>query len=219
MKGMPRHSDPEGGDSKQQLLKAGTTLFAKKGLEGTTVRDLAALAGTNICMVSYHFDGKEGLYRACLEEFGRARLEHARHLLEPAKTREEFKVKLRLIVSAIINSQLENRDLVRMLYREIEAGLPNAREVYESTFLKLMEQLIHFFRSAQKSGIIRPGLDPRYLTHIFHGAIVQVSRCEQVSERYYGCSITNPKERERFVETFVETFLNGALDPENGRKQ
>jgi AcrR family transcriptional regulator len=58
----------EGLDCRKKLIAAATPIFARKGLHGTNVRDLARAAGVNFSMISYHFGGKNGLYAAVLEE-------------------------------------------------------------------------------------------------------------------------------------------------------
>ena len=55
-------------DCRAQLIAAATPLFAKKGLNGVSVRELAKSGGTNVSMISYHFGGKAGLYEAVLRE-------------------------------------------------------------------------------------------------------------------------------------------------------
>ena len=55
-------------DSRFQLLTVATPLFARKGLHGVSVRELARSAGVNLAMISYHFGGKDGLYAAVVEE-------------------------------------------------------------------------------------------------------------------------------------------------------
>src|SRR5438876_1116134 len=50
-------ADREG--SKKQLLDVAKTLFSQKGLEGVTVRDIASKSGMSLCLISYHFGGKE----------------------------------------------------------------------------------------------------------------------------------------------------------------
>ncbi len=58
----------EGLDCRRKLITAATPIFARKGLHGTNVRELARAAGVNFSMISYHFGGKNGLYAAVLEE-------------------------------------------------------------------------------------------------------------------------------------------------------
>lgn len=54
--------------TRQKLLEAGARLFGLHGFEGTTTRALAEAAGVNLGAILYHFRGKEGLYRAVLEQ-------------------------------------------------------------------------------------------------------------------------------------------------------
>ncbi|KEO54269.1 CerR family C-terminal domain-containing protein [Thioclava pacifica] len=53
------------------LIDAAIALFGTKGFAATSTREIAERAGTNVASISYHFDGKEGLRRACAEEFVR----------------------------------------------------------------------------------------------------------------------------------------------------
>jgi len=55
-------------DSRDQLLAAATPLFARKGLHGVSVRELAKAAGVNVSMISYYFGGKDGLYQEVVKE-------------------------------------------------------------------------------------------------------------------------------------------------------
>ncbi len=49
-------------DPRERLLEAAGELFADKGFEGATVRDISGRAGTNIAAVNYYFRDKEHLY-------------------------------------------------------------------------------------------------------------------------------------------------------------
>ncbi|MBI1260123.1 MAG: DUF1956 domain-containing protein [Rhizobiales bacterium] len=52
--------------TKQRVLEAARTLFADRGFQSTTVRDIAMRAGTNVASINYHYRSKEELYRATL---------------------------------------------------------------------------------------------------------------------------------------------------------
>lgn len=47
-----------------KLMEAAEKLFAAKGFEGTSVRDIAETAGVNLAMISYYFGSKEKLMEA-----------------------------------------------------------------------------------------------------------------------------------------------------------
>ena len=47
-----------------QIMEAAEKLFAAKGFNGTSVRDISEAAGVNLAMVSYYFGSKEKLFEA-----------------------------------------------------------------------------------------------------------------------------------------------------------
>jgi AcrR family transcriptional regulator len=49
-----------------QILRVAETLFAEKGFDGTSIRDIAKEAKINIAMVSYYFGSKEQLLEAII---------------------------------------------------------------------------------------------------------------------------------------------------------
>lgn len=49
-------------DTRTKLLKTAARLFARKGYNGVSVRQIIQAAGTNISAINYHFGDKQGLY-------------------------------------------------------------------------------------------------------------------------------------------------------------
>ncbi len=48
--------------AKERLLRTSTKLFAAKGYDRVSVRELAKASKCNLSMISYYFGGKEKLY-------------------------------------------------------------------------------------------------------------------------------------------------------------
>jgi len=55
-------------ETKDRILAAATSLFARKGYKGTSVRDIVRETGINISMISYYFKGKKGILKAILQK-------------------------------------------------------------------------------------------------------------------------------------------------------
>ena len=51
----------------ENILFAAEKLFAEKGFEGTSTREIAKDANVNISMISYYFGSKEKLYEKLVE--------------------------------------------------------------------------------------------------------------------------------------------------------
>ena len=52
--------------TKERLLDSAEKLFAERGYDSVSIRDLAADADVNVAAVNYHFQGKEKLYEAVI---------------------------------------------------------------------------------------------------------------------------------------------------------
>ncbi|MBF2093022.1 helix-turn-helix transcriptional regulator, partial [Flavobacterium psychrophilum] len=48
-------------DKQIEIILVAEKLFAEKGFDGTSIRDIAKTAGINIAMISYYFGSKEKL--------------------------------------------------------------------------------------------------------------------------------------------------------------
>lgn len=53
-------------NSRLLLIKASIRIFAQKGFEGASIREISDVAGVNSSLISFHFGGKAGLHAAAL---------------------------------------------------------------------------------------------------------------------------------------------------------
>jgi AcrR family transcriptional regulator len=54
-------------DTRTRLMRMGERMFAERGYNGVSLRQLTAAAGVNLAAVNYHFASKEGLLAAIFE--------------------------------------------------------------------------------------------------------------------------------------------------------
>src|SRR5262252_1306841 len=81
-------------DTRDRIVAAALAAFAERGFDGARTRDIAARAGVNQGLITYHFSSKEALWKAAAdhifarlgEDFGR-RLEALRDVEPVARLR------------------------------------------------------------------------------------------------------------------------------------
>jgi AcrR family transcriptional regulator len=78
---MPRVKQDEKEKSRQRILDSATKLFAQKGYDGVGIREICKDANANICMISYFWGGKEGLYKGIVDNLIERQTEVAKTFL------------------------------------------------------------------------------------------------------------------------------------------
>lgn len=198
-------------DSKTRLLDAAVKLFAQKTYDGTSVKDLATEADVNVSMVSYYFGGKEGLYRACIERVGKDRMAAAQRILQPARSAEEFRVRMRMLVEEMMNFHAEQGDVTTLVMREACMESTRAQDVFKSHFLSNFMLFSQFLSDGQKQGFLRTELDPQITGGLMYGMLLHFVRFERRNCGDFDVSISNPETRTKISNHIIETFLNGVM--------
>jgi AcrR family transcriptional regulator len=196
-------------DTKELLIEAAKHLFAKKGFAGTSVKDIADRAEVNVSLISYHFGGKENLYRACLEPFVEEKIRFfERNILRPSSA-EDFRFRLKLFIEEVIKSEFDQHEPGCIIRRDVEMDDPIIMEIFKKTIAKLFEQLVTFFKSGQEQGYLRDDLDARTVSLLFMGGIQHALRTDNLRKKFYGITLRDEKQRKIFIETSLEMFFNG----------
>ncbi|MCC7403298.1 MAG: TetR/AcrR family transcriptional regulator [Bdellovibrionales bacterium] len=197
--------------SKEQLLAAAIKLFAEKGFEAVTVREVAREANINFGLIRYYFTDKTGLYRACIQKYGQTRLDSARRFLEPATSLADFKLKLRYAIEDIIEAQLQDPSLTKLALREVESENSIADDIFRDTLIVMAKSFIRFFADAQKKGFMNSAVDPGFLTHSIQGIINHLVRTDSIRAKHFNFSVRSTDRRKKIAEDLYQLILNGIL--------
>ncbi len=198
-------------NTREKLIEAAKKCFALKGYEATTVKELADEAGVNVSLVSYHFEGKNGLAQAVMEGFAKDRFQVAKRILQLPQNVDEFKVRLEMLIGEILGSHIDQPQTMCILNRELENLTPVAIEIFKETFLKSHDLTVEFFKHAQKIGIIRKEMSPLNITSLFMGSILFMIQKDSLNEKIYGNSIRNESYRKEMIKTMMSIFMNGLI--------
>ena len=105
-------------DKQIKIIEVAETLFAEKGFDGTSIRNIAKEAKINIAMVSYYFGSKEKLLESLIVYRAsdiKLQLDHL--LQEPLEPIE----KINRLIELYINRINRNKGVYRILHFEFSA--------------------------------------------------------------------------------------------------
>ena len=104
-------------DKKEHIINTAIELFATKGFEGTSIRDIAAAADVNLAMINYYFGSKEKLF----EELVQRKASATRGFLnEIAKDNALSSIeKMDRIVDSYVERIFTTRKFHRIIYQEL----------------------------------------------------------------------------------------------------
>ncbi|MFI4852628.1 MAG: TetR/AcrR family transcriptional regulator [Gimesia chilikensis] len=135
--------DGDSANTRQRLLEVGGQIFAEKGFDRTTSKEITEQAGTNSAAVNYYFEGIEGLYAAVLEEASNMLIKSA-DMEAAVAEQQDAKAKLKTFLSMFINvltSPASSSWRLRVLIREFASPTFVDHTPHEKSRLEKMNLL------------------------------------------------------------------------------
>jgi AcrR family transcriptional regulator len=145
-----------GKERRAQLLDIGRRLFAERGLDGTSIEEIAARAGVSKPVVYEHFGGKEGLYAVVVDREVERFLTMATTLLEGEDTMAKFEIAAVQLLRYI----QENSDGFRILVRD--SNPTSGSGTFASLISDIASQVEHLLGDVLKTRGYDPKLAPVY---------------------------------------------------------
>ena len=134
-------------ETRQRLLDAAARLFAERGFNDVSIRQICAQAGgANVAAVNYYFRDKAGLYRELLESMlERWIAERKRHeaTLEGIPAEEKLRLFIRWFLGNILGEREDEKDVLfgKILNREMADPTPEFGIVVEKGMRPNFERL------------------------------------------------------------------------------
>lgn len=195
--------------TKDKLVSAAQHLFALRGFDSVTVKELSQLAGVNPALISYHFGDKKGLYRSCLERIGKKRLAHAERVLHRPSSMDDVRLCLRLFIEEMIGSYLEDPSSMLLVHRECDSQTIHSEDIFSEVFIAVFQRLRQFLSDSRDAGLFKPDIDVHVATIIFFGMIVNLTKTDSINEKYFKVSLRDNGFRNKVIESLMLIFLNG----------
>jgi AcrR family transcriptional regulator len=117
----------EGSATRRRILQIALTLMAQRGVDGTSMRDLASAAGLNVASLYHYFPSKRDLLESVLVEQGYLPIRPVHITPEGEEATEPLT--LAQLLAEIMTSMFEVEDFVRLMVGEAMRGEATARAV------------------------------------------------------------------------------------------
>jgi AcrR family transcriptional regulator len=204
-------SEGHGEDTAGRIVYTATRLFAQKGYDGTSVKEICEAAGVNIAAIHYHFESKKDLYRHIIEQFATERVESLKNVLQPAQSVDDLKVRLEIFLRQVVEALIKQPDVALLIQRGIEMFDPTSEDVFRNTMLKLFKNLVEFLEKAKKQGLLAADVDPYFAAGFLRSQFLHQTRIDRVIKKYFGYSLSDEKYREQWVQQTIRLFLGGIV--------
>lgn len=157
--------------NRSRLLDAAEEVFGRQGFHGTTLKEVAALAGFAVGSVYSFFDGKDDLFQQLFVRRGEEFMARQRAVLSSG---DDPLVQLHRLVDVQVGFFRDHRRFARLYLRYSSPVMlsPDRRvdAAVAERFDEAMTQQADLFRRGQAAGVFRTG-DPFVLGRLFSGLV------------------------------------------------
>jgi AcrR family transcriptional regulator len=191
--------------TRTRILQAAQRLFAAKGFEGTTTRDLAQTAGVAEGTLFRHFANKKAIL---VEVATSGWVDILTDLLTELSEMGSYKAIAQVMRRRMWNLQ-KNADTMRVCFMEVQFH-PDLRDRIQTEVIDKMTDVAEaFFQTAIDKGIYRQ-MDAKLGAKVFLGlfAIAGFSDHTLIEPN------ASPQEMQKMAEGLADIFLNGVLAKE-----
>jgi AcrR family transcriptional regulator len=140
-------------DKREHILNVAEELFAEKGFDGTSVRDIAQQAGVNLAMISYYFGSKEKLLESLIE----VRAGYAYGILEELNKDMSLSPwdKIDRLVDFYVDRIVHNMRFHTIMWQENSARSEEIKNRTIGIKLRNLEQIVKIIADGQQKGLFR----------------------------------------------------------------
>jgi AcrR family transcriptional regulator len=168
-----------GDERRGQILASAVNLFSRNGFRGTTTKEIAQAAGVSEAMVFRHFDSKEALYAAILEDkgcregVGRPSWENNELLQRAIEERDDHAVFYQIGLGAL-NKHQSSVPFMRLLFFSALEEHDLAEQFFHDFIEKVYGFIGDYVRRRQDEGAFK-NIEPRVAVRAFLGMLIHHS--------------------------------------------
>ncbi|OIQ20681.1 MAG: hypothetical protein BM556_01715 [Bacteriovorax sp. MedPE-SWde] len=196
--------------SKQRILKSAKKLFASRGYKSTTIRDIANDVNLNSSLISYHFDGKEGLLKELISELYDSELPALSEVISrPVSNKDEFLVRLEIFMESNIKVGIKNWELVQIITNETYEL--SKIDGFNAANISSLQAFASFIESAQRVDVIRKEISCLRLADSIYALLVDQIKFWKLNKEHMNHDISKQDVRSKWITETLDIFIYGSI--------
>lgn len=167
------------------ILNIAEKLFACKGFDGTSIRDIAEAAGVNIAMISYYFGSKEKLFEALFE----FRTSHLSQTLGDLLQRENLSPfeKISIVIDEYLSRVAEKQTFYKiMVFEQALEKNTVITQLLNDLKKQNTELLERIIKEGQKNKVFKKDVDVVLLLNTLNGVSTNAFISKDYYRQYHG---------------------------------
>lgn len=164
----PRRSQQRGLDTRDRLVAAALPVFAQRGFEGATTREIARRAGVALAALPYHFETKEALWRAAADRIFGLLAERFTALFAGLGGLDG-RARAQALLRDFVRFAAEQPELHRFMLQEGTGPSPRLTWLVDTHVRPLYTAVCQMIEDARAQGVAVPGR-PEHLYYAMIGA-------------------------------------------------
>lgn len=193
-------------DKQLQIIKIAEELFASRGFEGTSVRDIADAAGINIAMISYYFGSKEKLMEAIFE----LRTNHVKMKVESLINDDSLSHfdKISHLIEDHISRVVDNLCFYKIMVTEQLVNKSGAlSDLVKQVKKKNVEVISELIEQGVQAGEFKPVDDVPLFLNTMHGTVSTTMLSEDFYREYHHLENLNDEEYKSLIKKRLSNHI------------
>jgi TetR/AcrR family transcriptional regulator, fatty acid metabolism regulator protein len=157
--------------TRERIIEAATEVFARRGVHGTRVADIAERAGIAYGLVYHHFRNKEEILSAIFSERW---AQYVAYLEEVAGTPAPFRERMRRLIHFWVETYRQDNDLMTVMINEITRSYEFLESHDITAVLVAFDPIERIIVEGRANGEVRADLDARLATYVVLGVAEMV---------------------------------------------
>lgn len=202
-------------NAKQIIMNTALKLFAEKGIDGVSVREIAKESGQNISQISYYFESKQGLYTTIIKEHSEHISNRIHQVIQEFSTeglnQSQFEKQMKNFIAIFVNMRTQNPHIAKIMQRETLEGMPHVKDIHNEVVQPLVALMDDYMKKAKKNKIVKADVNSQIFFVLLTESIWGFMAKKDCKWNVLDAAFKFPRDYDLFIDAVYKIFFKGIL--------